>query len=179
MGEWEPMLEQMLASRYRALTGYALMLCGNRAEADDLVQDAIVATFGSLRRFESAGQAEAYVRRAIASRFIDAKRRDQSKRRAMRVLAHDDTSPAAGPALLAEHSTDVARALATLPPRQRACVVLRYLDHLSTREVAHTLNIAEGSVKRYTADAVARLAPLLGIPAEDSAAEWHDMKVTP
>jgi len=45
------MLEQMLASRYRALTAYARMLCGNEAEADDLVQDAIVATFGGLRKF--------------------------------------------------------------------------------------------------------------------------------
>ena len=172
------MLEQMLASRYRAITAYAVMLCGNAVEADDLVQDAIVATFGSLRRFESAGLAEAYVRRAIASRFIDARRRDQSHRRAIRVLARDEAATAASPALIVEHATDVARALATLPPRQRACVMLRYLDHLSTREVAHTLNIAEGSVKRYTADAVARLAPLLGIPDEDHDAEWQELTVT-
>ena len=168
----------MLTSRYRAITAYAVMLCGNTAEADDLVQDAIVATFGSLRRFESAGLAEAYVRRAIASRFIDARRRDQSHRRAVRVLARDEASDTAGPALIVEHATDVARALATLPPRQRACVMLRYLDHLSTREVAHTLNISEGSVKRYTAEGVARLAPLLGTPAEDHDAEWQEMTVT-
>ena len=178
MGEWEPMLEQMLASRYRALTAYARMLCGNEAEADDLVQDAIVATFGGLRKFEHVGQAEAYVRRAVVSRFIDARRRDQSQRRAMRVIAEADTASGASPDLLAEHATDVGRALATLPPRQRACVVLRYIDHLSTREVAHTLNISEGSVKRYTADGVARLAPLLGVPADDHDPEWQEMTVT-
>lgn len=173
------MLEQMLATRYRALTAYAQMLCSNPAEADDLVQDAIVATFGGLRKFESAGHAESYVRRAIASRFIDARRRDQSQSRALRRLAKADVSEAPGPAVLAEHATDVARALAQLPPRQRACVMLRYLDHLSTREVAHALNIAEGSVKRYTADAVASLAPLLGIPHEAPEAEWQEMKVAP
>lgn len=178
VSDWEPMLEAMLARRYSALKGYAVILCGDPAEADDLVQDAIVATFGAARRFDNVGTAEAYVRRAIASRFIDERRRERSRRAALRVVGTGEGTIAAGPALLAEHATDVQRALQELPPRQRVCVVLRFLDHLSTRETAQALGISEGAVKRYVSDAMARLAPLLDVPTESEDPEWIETKVT-
>ena len=178
MSDWEPMLEAMLARRYSALKGYAVILCGDPAEADDLVQDAIVSTFGAARRFDNVGTAEAYVRRAIASRFIDERRRDRTRRSALRVVGSGSETVAAGPALLAEHATDVQRALQALPPRQRACVVLRFLDHLSTRETAHALGISEGAVKRYLSEGMARLAPLLDVPADIDDSEWIETKAT-
>jgi len=172
------MLEAMLARRYSALKGYAVILCGDPAEADDLVQDAIVATFGAARRFDNVGTAEAYVRRAIASRFIDERRRSRTRREALRVIGTAEDSSAASPALLAEHATDVQRALQELSTRQRACVVLRFLDHLSTRETAHALGLSEGAVKRYLSEGMARLAPLLDVPAEIDDPEWIETKVT-
>ena len=48
-------------------------------------------------------------------------------------------------------------ALLTLPPRERACVVLRYLEDLPVAAVAAELGLAEGTVKRYIADGVAKL----------------------
>ncbi len=147
--QWHPTLVAMLEQRYGALKGYAMVLCGDPAEADDFVQDALVATFGALKRFPNSAAAEGYVRRAIASRFVDARRRDSRWRRLLPRVAQSDEASSAGPALLAEHATDVGRALALLPRRQRACVVLRFIDQLSTRETAQALGISEGAVKRY------------------------------
>ena len=57
---------------------------------------------------------------------------------------------------------DVQAALGTLSRQQRACVVLRFWDDLTVREIAAALGVAEGTVKRYLSTAVARLADVLG-----------------
>jgi RNA polymerase sigma factor (sigma-70 family) len=61
---------------------------------------------------------------------------------------------------------EVRRALATLSPRQRACVVLRYYEDLSVVEIADELGCAEGTVKRHLADARTKLALQLTINEE-------------
>lgn len=63
---------------------------------------------------------------------------------------------------------EVRRALGTLSPRQRACVVLRYYEDLTVTEIADELGCAEGTVKRHLADARAKLAMQLGINEEST-----------
>ncbi|KMM46675.1 RNA polymerase subunit sigma-24 [Cellulomonas sp. A375-1] len=160
---WEPMLDQLVRERYPRLLSRATLLCGSRHDAEDLVQDALVATFGGRARFDSIGEAEHYVRRAIATRFIDRGRRTTRERDAHRRLAGH-----AQPVVeiqLPGLTRELVDALAQLPPRTRACVVLRHLEDLSVRETADTLNLSEGAVKRYTADAVALLNAALGTTA--------------
>ena len=62
---------------------------------------------------------------------------------------------------------DVQRALQALPPRERACVVLRQVEDMSIRETATALGLSEGAVKRYTADGTARLDAALGTTTTD------------
>ncbi|MBN2177634.1 MAG: sigma-70 family RNA polymerase sigma factor [Demequinaceae bacterium] len=175
MAQWEPLLEEVVTARHHDLLGYAQMLTRDRQEAEDLVQTALIETFGKPRSFPNAIVAETYVRKVIASRFIDGCRKASAERRALRKVGATEADPAAGPHLRAEHSTDVGAALAQLSPRERACIMLRYLDHLSTHEVAQALGLSDGAVKRYVSDAVARLNGLLGTDADAERDEWSDV----
>ncbi|GIG20691.1 RNA polymerase sigma factor [Cellulomonas chitinilytica] len=155
------MLEQVARERYPVLVARAMLMVSSRADAEDLVQEALVSTFSARARFDSVGQAEQYVRRAIVSRFVDRTRRRGTERAAWGAAAHpgERVQPGPGEGGL---STELETALAVLSPRQRACVVLRHLDDLSVRETASVLGLSEGAVKRYASDGVAALHVLLG-----------------
>ncbi|MCB2177420.1 MAG: sigma-70 family RNA polymerase sigma factor [Actinomycetales bacterium] len=153
------MLEQLVVERYPRLVSRARLVTGSVAEAEDLVQDALVATFSGRARLRSVEQAEAYVRRAIVTHSIDAGRRRAAEGRAMTRVAARPEPTAEVPGLTAE----VEAALAGLPERERACVVLRHLEDRSVRETARLLRLSEGAVKRYTSDGVAALTAALGV----------------
>ncbi|WP_084079401.1 sigma-70 family RNA polymerase sigma factor [Demequina sp. NBRC 110057] len=171
MPEWEPQLDELMARRYRDLVAFARMVTGNAAHAEDVVQDALVETFSRRRRFPTTPAAESYVRRVIASRAIDRGRRRSAERRALARVGYSESDTGAGPDLVVEHRADVARALGTLTERERACVVLRYLEHLSIEETAGVLGIAVGSVKRYVHDGIAKLSTQLGVDVVADARE--------
>ncbi len=157
---WQPALDRLVHERYGGLVAYATVLTADRGRAQDLVHDALVATFTARAAFASVPQAEAYVRRAIASRFVDGGRRRGRERAAYARLAA--RPPEVGELRSDLVDRDVADALARLSPQQRACVVLRHLDDVSVRDTAHLLGLSEGTVKRYVSDGVATLNALLG-----------------
>ena len=156
---WEGLLEEVARRRWQRLVAYATLVSGSYSGAEDLVQEALVGVFAGRARFTTPEQAEAYLRRTIASRAVDASRRRAREHRLAARLAgctpmtttDVDTLPGA----------DVVRALGALGPRERACVVLRQMEDMSVAETAAVLGLSEGAVKRYTSDAVRRLADLL------------------
>jgi len=158
---WEPLMERLTTERYGRLLAHALVLVGDRAEAEDLVQDALIATFGKRRGFESVAQAEQYVRRAIVSRFVDGVRRS-SRERALWGRAADAASSVPDHGAAVSGALDVGVALRTLPPRVRACVALRYLEDMSIPQTAELLRLSDGAVKRYVWDGLKALNALLG-----------------
>lgn len=166
-GDWEPLLEQLVQERYGRLLARAYLLVGPNGDADDLVHDALLTTFGGRARLRSVEAAEQYVRRAIVSRFVDRLRRDGRES-----AAHGDAALLAGPARRDDVSTELESALAGLAPRERACVVLRHVEQMSVAEVADHLGLSEGAVKRYTFDAVRSLNRALGTRAAS-----HDLPV--
>lgn len=159
MGAWQSVAEEVLRSRYGALVAHAAFVSGSREGAEDLVHDAFVATFSRVRPFPNATAAEAYVRRAIVTKYLD---RGRAASREQRASARLVAQPVHMPDAAAGLGGDVADVLAGLSPRERACITLRYIDQLSTAETAHALGLAEGSVKRYLADASRKVADLVG-----------------
>ncbi|TQL02239.1 RNA polymerase sigma factor (sigma-70 family) [Cellulomonas sp. SLBN-39] len=162
---WEPVLDALVRDRYPRLIARAVLVTATHADAEDLVQDALVATFSSRARFTHVAAAEQYVRRVIVTRSVDRARTDGAERRALARTAAEPVP--SGEVVLQGLERDVVAALRDLAPRQRACVVLRHLDDLSVAETARLLGIGEGSVKRYTAEGAARLQQRLGAQAMD------------
>ena len=158
---WEQELAVLARERGSALVAYAYLLTGERAAAQDLVQDAMVATF-SRRHPSQVEHLEAYVRRAILNAFLNTRRRRDRWDGIASLVADAERTGGSGPDAVAAARADVHAALARLTPRERACVVLRHFEDLSVRDVADRLDLSEGAVKRYLSDARRRLAPMLG-----------------
>lgn len=163
----DEVLTELARTRGSALVGYAYLLTGDRAAAEDLVQEAFVRVF-SRRRTGEVERWEPYVRSTVLRVYLDGRRRDE-RRRGWRHLSHgSEHAPDAAEVVVQD--ADIARALAVLTPRERACVVLRLHDDLTIVEIADRLGLATGTVKRYLHDAAARLAPLVGpdaVPHDD------------
>ena len=131
----------------------AWLTCGDQQLAEDLVQGALTAVYQRWGRLRTEDPA-AYARRCIVNAHIDATRR--RRREVVTDLVPDqgtlDTLPADTRWLLA--------ALATLPLRERQCVVLRHYADLSEAEVADLLGTSIGTVKSSTSRGLMRLRTL-------------------
>ena len=161
------------ASRDR-LRRTAYLLCGDWDQASDLVQEGLVRVYVRWPRLVRQGGELAYARKAVVSAFLDHKRRRSSTERPQEA----DPTTASGEDVARAVATRVAlmAALADLPPRQRACVVLRYFEDLSVADTAALLGCTEGTVKSQTSRALFSLRSMFeespyGDPAE-GAVSW-------
>lgn len=164
---WEDVATRLVAERGEALSHYAYLISGNRDDASDLVHDALVKTFGRLRNGFTITSAEAYVRRAILNTYLDRGRRVTRWRKIAHLTVERDEQPSADSAT--ETRLDVQSQLMKLRPRERACIVLRYYEDLKVDDIAETLQISPGAVKRYLSDGLARMAEGL------NRAETHEL----
>ncbi len=166
---WERELEDFVRERGDALVGYAYLLAGDLAAAEDLVQEGLVRTWTRRRGGADVAWLEAYVRRCILHAFVDGRRRARRWRDVAHLVASSELDRDAGTG--SDDRDAVLNALTHLTPRQRACVVLRFYEDLPVQEIADRLDLSAGAVKRYLHDANRALAPLLGpqaaLTAED------------
>jgi RNA polymerase sigma-70 factor (sigma-E family) len=156
---WEQTLAGLVSERGAALKRHAFLLCGNDAQADDLVQEALVRAFTRPLRAVRPGGAEAYVRVIMVNLFIDGTRRQSRWKRIAPLLRPSGVTP--DPADQVSGRDAILTALRSLSPRQRACVVLRYYEDLPVADVAAALGVSEGTVKGYLSEAMSRLAAQL------------------
>lgn len=157
--DWENELSELMRTRHRALVSYAFLLSGDLREAEDLVQDAIIKVF-SRRTPRDRAISEAYVRRAIFTAYLDAYRRKRRWSGIRHLISRSDEHP--GHDATSDSTIDMTATLAQLPPRQRACVALRYFEDLPIAEIAEQLGCSAGTVKRHLFNAHASLRTLVG-----------------
>jgi RNA polymerase sigma-70 factor (sigma-E family) len=138
------------------LLRFAEMLCGDRHQAEDIVQHVLMRCYPKWQRIE--GEPLGYVRRAVINRFMSQNRRRWSNERPADPSAPEWRTRTIGD--FAPHVTDraaVLAALAELTPRERTVVVLRYSQDLSEADTAALLGVARGTVKSTCARALGKL----------------------
>jgi RNA polymerase sigma-70 factor (ECF subfamily) len=169
-GEGDPDAFAELVRRHRdRLWAVALRTLGDREEAADAVQDALLSAFRSSGPARSSGAAAFRGDAAVTTwlhRIVVNACLDRVRRRAVRPtdpLPESGDVPSRGPDPIGARETalDVEAALATLPAEQRAALVLVDMYGWSVDDAAQVLDCPSGTVKSRCARGRARLLPLL------------------
>jgi RNA polymerase sigma-70 factor (sigma-E family) len=150
-------------SSQRRLRRTAYLICGDRHRAEDIVQTAFAHVYSRWARICAVDCPKGYVHRAVVNAAIDERRRPWRREHATDVLPERNTAPEEG--LTAE----LVSALAALPRRQRAVVVLRYVEDLDVEATARLLGIAPGTVKSQAARGLVALRGLVTNGADEGA----------
>jgi RNA polymerase sigma-70 factor (sigma-E family) len=149
-------------THYRSLVRLAVLLVGDVATAEEIVQDSFITMHATWRRLRDTEKALAYLRQCVVNR-------SRSVLRHREIM--DKTAPSRAPDLpaaeqdaltLLERSA-VISALRTLPPPQREVLVLRYYADLSDAQIASAMGISISAVKGHTARAVSSLRAVLDL----------------
>jgi RNA polymerase sigma-70 factor (sigma-E family) len=144
------------ANEYQRLVGLARLLVDRREDAEEVVQEAFARTWARLGRVNGDDPLP-YLRRAVVNQSRGRLRRRRTAE-AHRPDAPTDAESAESGAARAASARAVLDQVAALPRRQRECVALRFYADLSVRDIAHALDIAEGSVKSHLHRALSTLA---------------------
>jgi RNA polymerase sigma-70 factor (sigma-E family) len=143
---------EFAATEQQRLYRRARLLAGDADAAQDLVQATLVKLYVAWPRVDDPA---AYASRVLLRTFLDGRRRLQRERE-LHALA-DPRRPDVDPARV----VTVLGALAELPPRARAAVVLRYWEDLSVEQAALVLGCSAGTVKSLSSRGLERLRELL------------------
>jgi RNA polymerase sigma-70 factor (sigma-E family) len=132
----------------------AYLLTGDRALAEDLVQEAFVRVVGRFRHLQVPDAFEAYLRRTIVNLHTSQLRRKRLERA---YLEREGRAPNGAPIPDVDAREELWRAVLALPPRQRAAIVLRFYEDLSERETADALGCSTTAAKSLVARAMQTL----------------------
>jgi len=137
----------------------AVVMLGDRAAAEDAVQEAFCGLYRRWHALSDPGKALSYVRSSV----INSCRTVLRRRRRQASQAGDRPGESAEAlALISEEHRQVLTAIRSLPARQREALVLRFYLDLDEEEIAASMRISRGTVKSTTSRALAALGRILG-----------------
>ncbi|HET9657753.1 MAG TPA: SigE family RNA polymerase sigma factor [Kineosporiaceae bacterium] len=150
-----------------SLVRLAYLLLGDSHAAEDLAADVFLAAWRQWERISKVEYPLAYLRQMVTNKAATRHRNRARERLGLERMFAGVTETGHDP----DGATviDVRAALQRIPPRRRACLVLRFAFDLSEREVAQTLGITIGAVKSQTFKGLAQLRKELGGVAESGA----------
>jgi RNA polymerase sigma-70 factor (sigma-E family) len=160
-----------VATREASLRRLAILLCQDWHRADDLVQAAITKLYVHWPKAKAADNMDAYVRAIVVREFLEERRSSWIRRVTLTSQLPDRPAAGADP----EAALDMQAALAGLPARQRATLILRFYCDLPVEQAAQVLGCTPGTVKSQTAKALNSLRIALGPGADTTHADTADV----
>ena len=154
----EAAFRDYVSTRMERLRRTAFLYCRNWHTADDLVATTLVKLYLHWQRAQRAGSLDAYVHGILAHAWLDERRRPWRREQSVSEL------PELTQAASFASDRDLLALLADLPPRRRACVVLRFYCDMSVEQTAEILGISPGTVKSQTARGLDKLRASLAVP---------------
>ncbi|MFC5730554.1 MULTISPECIES: SigE family RNA polymerase sigma factor [Nocardioides] len=151
---------EFVAARSSSLHRAAYLMVGDVGLAQDLVQEALTKTYVAWPRLRDPANADAYTRKAIMTTAITWFRKKSWNSERAAAVVPDGISEGHADRVVVR--TSLMEALAQLPPRQRAVIVLRYYEDLTEAQIAGVLGCAAGTVKSQASAALTKLRDLLG-----------------
>ena len=156
--------EEFVSARLGVLVRYATVVTWDRHLAEDIVQNVLVRAQARWSRIGRLDEPELYVKRMVVNEFLSWRRR-----RAARSIPLSGESmagllaPVPDPAVRRDERDAMLRLIATLPPRQRAVIALRFYDDLAVEQIAEVLGCRASTVRTHLSRALAALQ--LAMPA--------------
>ncbi|MEP9361615.1 SigE family RNA polymerase sigma factor [Nocardioides sp. CN2-186] len=154
-----PTFEEYAEVGWPSLYRYAYLLVGNHADAEDLAQQTLLKAYRSWDRIGRADVPAAYLRRMLTNTYLSSRR---PKARRLELLTDELPEPRAVAAGGPEDRMVLWPHVQSLPPRQRAVVVLRYYEDLGEQEIADALGCSRGTVKSTAHHALKALRAAIG-----------------
>jgi RNA polymerase sigma-70 factor (ECF subfamily) len=151
-------LREWLAERYAPSVRTAYLILGNRADAEDAVQEAFLRAWRFRESVSSRTNAAAWLYRVVVNTCNSMLRKEIPHRARRRSLEEIDLFERTSSAGERAANSDIMRALSDLPTHLRVVVVLRYYADLSEREIAVAIGRPPGTVKSRLHEARSRLA---------------------
>ena len=145
-------------ARREPLRRAAFLMCGDWFLADDLVQDATARVFAVWDKVAERGDPDAYARKVVVNLLIDERRRPWRRREVNQEILPE---PRSAPSSSDDLQSDVLAALAKVPPRQRAVLVLRFFEDETVEGTAEILGCSPGTVKSQTSKGLSNLRTAL------------------
>lgn len=157
--------DEFISARLTALVRYATVVSCDPHLGEDIAQEVLVRAHARWSRIGGLDAPEQYVKRMIVNEFLSWRRRRAASlvplaRESLDALA----VPAPDPTLARDERDVMLRAIATLPPRQRAAVALRYYDDVNDEQIAELLGCRIGTVRSLISRALATLRTSLPTP---------------
>jgi RNA polymerase sigma-70 factor (sigma-E family) len=179
VGDWTA--ERHVTALYQAhalsLARLALVMLGDAAAAEDVVQDAFLGLYRRWDRLADSAVAPSYLRTSVLNGCRTALRR-RSRHSALTegtdapdsVLAEPALESAEATVVHGEEQRAVLAAIRRLPARQREALVLRYYLDLTEEQTADAMRVSRGTVKSATSRAIAAVGRMLGAPMSSTRA---------
>ncbi len=162
-------LRDDLVKSIPSLRAFAISLCHNRTEADDLVQETLIRAWNNLSNFQEGTNLKAWLFTILRNNFYNGLRRQKHQNEYARTMDNSHFVVQASQDKTMEFG-DVMRNLADLPPDQREALILVTVENMSYEEVAAICACPIGTVKSRVNRARARLESLMEGSPEKSAA---------